>query len=594
MRFSSIAGAALLSAGLLFSCSEQRNDATVRQIADVNHVTGIAADGNTVYCATQGGLVVWDLSSRQYTILSTANGLPSNDLRDVVIDGGGALWVATKLGVALREGSGWKVFDSSDGLPADEVTDLSVDIEGAAWASTTGGVVSLKGGKPGFLDDSSGPGSRAINVVYFDSGKNMWVGTTENGIYVNLQGNWRNLTTRNGLLLNKANTVAQNWDNSIWVGSSVGVNRWDGAGFQTVGVKKHMGTFDVRKIIPTRERLWFFSATGVHVMKGSTWDHYTEREGLVSDAVNTGLVISDERVFAGTINGMSLIENGTVINYVVPNTPFGKDFITLAVDRNNRLYAGTRESGLNVLDSGYWALLPGQNANSLETVQSIVFAPDGATVFNTSSGVAFLRGLDWKTATRSNGIAGDDVRCGVYDRQGRYWVGTSTGVSCLTGSAWSRYRGVHGLPSEDIRACALDSTGTVWFGTAAGIVSFADNRLNNWSASAGAENTEILSVAVSGNRVYFGTGDGKLIEYDGSSWKSSGKAASGITAILPDSSGGLWLGTDNDGVLRVGGAKYTMADGLPSNRVRALAFHDGKLVAGCYGGIGIIDLDAGE
>lgn len=595
MRVNRFIIVALLPVALLLSCSGQKSPATVKQVTNASYVTGIAVDGNTAYCATYGGLVIWDLATRKYTILTTADGLPSNTLSDVAVDGKGKLWIGSDAGVAVQEGSSWKVFDKSKGMPSDTIRDLSLDLEKNVWASTDRGIVSFKGSRPRFISDKEGPGESDAAGVYFDSGKNMWVGTANNGIFANLQGAWRNLTARNGLILNTANAVAQYWDNSIWVGSWAGVTRWDGQGFQSVNVKKNMGTFDVRDLIPTRELLWFFSSAGVHSMKGSEWKHFTEKEGLISNDVTCGCVVSDDRVLAGTPYGMSLIEKGVVINYAIPNTPFGKDFITLAVDGKNRLYAGTRDGGLNILDSGSWALLPGNDDKTFKTVQSIVFAPDGSPVFNTAEGIVTLNNRTWAMQTRENGIAGNDIRCGVYDRQGKYWVGTTTGVSSLSGSMWSRFRAGHGLPSEDVKACALDSTGVVWFGTAGGIISFTDNKLNNWTKQAGADSIDVLSVAVAGSKILFGTGDGKLIEFDGKSWKTSGKSSSGISAILADPSGALWLGTDGDGVIRTGkggDAKFTVAQGLPSNKVRALAIHDGQVVAACYGGLGLIPLES--
>jgi len=594
MRLNRIFITALLPAVILLSCSGQKRPSTVKQITFASSVTGIAVEGATAFCATNGGLVVWDLVSRKHTILTTADGLPSNTLTDVIIDGKGKLWIGSDAGVAVREGSSWKRFDTAKGLPSNLVNDLSLDLDKNVWASTSKGVVSFRGGSPKFLGDKEGPGNANVNCTYFDSGKNMWIGTVNDGVFANLEGSWRNLTARQGLILNTADAIGQYSDNSIWAGSWAGVNRWDGQGFQSVNTKKNIGTYEIRGIIPTRDLLWFFTANGVHAMRGSEWINYTDKEGLISNDVTCGLVISDDQVLAGTPYGMSLIEKGMVVNYVVPNTPFGKDFISLGVDGNNRLYAGTRDGGLNIYDSGFWALLPGPDKSPVKEVQSVVIAPDASLVFNTADGIITLHGREWTVQNRDNGVAGNDIRCGVYDRQGKYWVGASTGVSCLSGGVWNRYRTVHGLPSENIQACALDSTGTVWFATRSGIVSFADNKLTDWTQKTGSDSINVLSAAADKDKVYFGATDGKIYEFDGKSWKSSAKASSGITAILIDPAGALWLGTEADGVIRTGGGKtlkYTVVEGLPSNRVRALAIHNGQMVAACYGGLGLIPLE---
>jgi ligand-binding sensor domain-containing protein len=594
MRFARPCFTLLILGVLLVSCSGRKPSVTITQITDPNHVTGIALEGDTVWCATQGGLVRWDIQTRAYTVYTTANGLSSNVLSDVVIDGKGKLWVSGDAGIVVRNGTSWKGYDTSNGLPSAAVSDLALDSEGNVWAATDRGVVSFKGGGPRLLDDRDGPGKIPTLCIFFDSGKNMWIGTRDNGIFVNIQGAWRNLTTRDGLILNTSVSITQNADNSIWSSSWGGVSRWDGLGFQSYSVRRYYGTYDTRGMIGTPDRFWYFSANGVHASMGSKWEHFTETEGLVSNNVFCGYIDRNGRVFAGTEYGMSVIENGVITNFTIPNTPFGKDFISLAVLGNGKMFSGTDKSGLNFLDSNAWVRMYGKAKETLETVRSIVCAPDSSLVFNTSGGVATLRNGKWNVQTRDDGLAGDDVRCGMYDREGRYWIGTSTGVGCLWGGSWTRYRDSHGLPSENVWACAADSSGAVWFGTAKGIVSFAGNEITDWTPQikAGSDSLDVRSAAAAGGTLYFGTNSGKLISYDGKSWKVSGKTSSSICAIAVEPTGALWLGTDGGGLVRTGkgfSAIYTIADGLPSNRVHALAFREGRLVAACYGGLAIIE-----
>ena len=593
---------------LLVSCSGRKQSVTITQITDPNYVTGIAPEGDTVWCATQGGLVKWDIRTRSYAVYTTANGLPSNVLSDVVIDGKGALWVSSDAGIVVRRGSSqtpqhvpahvgdpdWKRYDASNGLPSEVVSDLAIDPEGNVWAATERGVVSFKGGSPRLLDDKKGPGKTPTRCIFFDSGKNLWIGTLDNGIFVNLQGKWRNLTTQNGLISNASMSITQDTDNSIWSVSWVGVSRWDGSGFLSFNVKRYYDTFDTRMIIGTSDRFWYFTANGVHSSRGSEWEHFTETEGLVSNNVLFGCVDKNGRVFIGTVYGMSVIENGIITNFTIPNMPFGKDFISLAVISDGKMFAGTDKNSLNFLEKGAWVRMYADKKETLETVRSIVCTPDSSFVFNTTRGMVTLRDRKWNVQTRADGLAGDDIRCGAYDREGRYWIGTSTGVSCLWGGSWSRYRGIHGLSSENVWVCAVDSSGTVWFGTSRGIVSFSKNELTNWTPQikAGSDSLDIRSAAVSGGTVYFGTNSGKLITYNGKSWAVSGKSTCGIHAIAVESSGELWLGTDGDGLIRAGkdgSATYTISDGLPSNRIRALAFREGKMIAACYGGIAVIE-----
>ncbi|MDP2982902.1 MAG: two-component regulator propeller domain-containing protein [Candidatus Latescibacter sp.] len=582
---------------LVLACSSQKSPVKIMQLTDPTQVTGIAVDGNTVYCSTRGGLVTWDIVSKKYTVATTKDGLPTNNLNTVIIDGKGTLWIATDLGLIARDGSSWKLFGTSQGLPSQVINNLNLDNKKNLWVSTAKGAAFFKNGSFSFLSDKEGPGSQDVLCILIDSGNNMWIGTRENGVYMNIQGAWRNTNTRHGLLTNAIQDITKNWDNSMWVTSvGVGVTRWDGYGWQGFSSKRYIGTFDIRQMQGSREQLWFFTSNGVHAMKGAEFTNYIESEGLISNDVTCGVVESDDRVYVGTNRGMSIIDKGHIINYSIPNIPFGNDFTALGVDNHNRLLAGSKKIGLNVLDSGSWALIQTQEPSLLKNIRSIIYGPDSTLICNTETGIVFNQGLKWDLKTRDDGIAGNDIRCSVFDRKGCLWVGTPSGISSLAGGRWTRIRADDGIPSEDVWACALDSTGTVWFGTAGGIVSISDS-LVNWSTLPALKGLDVRSAAAVGNKVYFGAASGKLVVYDGKSWDTFGKGTlritTPITAITADPSGVIWLGTAGDGIVRLEGKKaevYTIRDGLPSNEVRALLFYNGKLWAACYGGLGVVDM----
>jgi ligand-binding sensor domain-containing protein len=75
-----------------------------------------------------------------WTTLTMADGLPSNEIHTVSIAPDGALWVGTADGVARRGGDGaWRSWGTSEGLSAPNVIDIAFDTAGNAWLATTGG-----------------------------------------------------------------------------------------------------------------------------------------------------------------------------------------------------------------------------------------------------------------------------------------------------------------------------------------------------------------------------------------------------------------------------------------------------------------------
>ena len=94
----------------------------VRAIVDLPDGRWFAATSNGV--VTSGGRI------------STDDGLPSNDVRDVVATSKGVVWAGTAAGLAKLEAGTWTPFLGADGLHYGDVTALAVDGDDALLVST--------------------------------------------------------------------------------------------------------------------------------------------------------------------------------------------------------------------------------------------------------------------------------------------------------------------------------------------------------------------------------------------------------------------------------------------------------------------------
>ncbi|MBN1292997.1 MAG: hypothetical protein JXB48_14245 [Candidatus Latescibacteria bacterium] len=582
---------------LMASCTARKQPAHITQYTDLAHITGIAIVDDICYCSTKGGLIKWNIPAGEYSIFTTADGLPSNILLDVIVKGNDEIWVASVYGVGFFDGSSWKRYGVENGLPSNEVNSLSLDQEGNLWAATIEGGAKFERGRFSALDGVGAPVGFNVQCIYFDKGENMWVGTTDKGVYMKTEDGWVQSGSKDGLMTDASSTIIQSWDNSIWTASWAGISRWDGFGWSGFKPMDRLGTYKARQLKSTRDHLWFFTANGVHASKGSDWLHYTEDDGLVSNDVNCGYVVSDDLIYVGTSYGLSVIKNGEIENFVIPNKPFGHNCTSVTIDDCNRVWVGTWETGLNLYSAGYWSKITGKEPGMLSTVRSILFGPENKITFHTTNGIVVKNENDWTVYTRQDGITSDDIRCGVYDNQGKYWVGTATGISCLDNGIWKRYRAVHGLPSEDIWSCALDKNGTVWFGTTSGILSVEGDTISDRSPEIDIDSLDVRSILSIDDSVYFGLESGKLVVFEDGEWNVYGnnflETVSGIYSIAAEPSGALWFGTNGDGVIRLEDSKtqkYTVKDGLPSNYVRSVAYSEGVLWAACFGGVGTIEL----
>ncbi len=586
----------ILAAMILASCSKQDVDVEITQYTDVSDVNGIAKLGSSLYCSTKGGLVKWNLNTFDYAIITTADGLTSNILTDVVVDNENRVWTSSYEGLSMFDGSVWASFGIADGLPSTEINTLSLDREGVVWASTQDGAAWYENGKFELLAEPGSPGRQMINHVYFDRGGNLWISTPANGVFARMDGIWTRTGQDRGLHNNEADFVSQSWDLTIWCASSNGIFSYRGVGWHFYPSLTAFGAALANHIEASNRRLWFFTYNGVHSSYGGQWNNYTTDDGFITNNATSGLVISDTSAYVGTDIGLSVIDGDNILNYSVPNKPVGSNFISVANDDRGRVWVGSWETGLNVYESGFWTKMTGKNPEDIETVRSTVFGPDGTIVFNTINGVIMNKGREWRKYTRRSGVAADDIRCGLFDSEGRYWVGTSGGVSRMSDGRWQRVRTLNGLPSDDVWACGIDADDNVWFGTTKGIVSFTGDDFTDRTSEIGLDEVDVRSIHVMGDAVYFGTNSGNLIVYENGEWDvfSNGflNTKTPILSIDSDANGVLWLGTMGDGIVRIENgksSKISKAEGLPYDFVRSVTCTDDAVWAACYGGVAKIE-----
>jgi ligand-binding sensor domain-containing protein len=150
---------------------------------------------------------------------------------------------------------------------------------------------------------------------------------------------------------------------------------------------------------------------------------------------------------------------------------------SLHADAQNRLWIGTGEAGLAVLDPARRAFRYYNRANTPaiggDTIWSVTSTPDGAVWFGTSDAGLHRLATDG-TVTRFMPREGDPRSlpgAGVTDLavtpDGSLWVATQSGAARWTGRDFERVP-PSGLNSPVVDGLAVEPDGSVWMGTTLG------------------------------------------------------------------------------------------------------------------------------
>jgi len=185
----------------------------------------VAFDGdNLVWVGTSEGMGRFDRSKNEWKMFTTADGLVSNKVFTIAVDGE-LLWIGTGSGASRFDtGTGeWKSYTTSDGL-ADDIVNKIVVTDKYVWLATRSGLSRLdkKKGKVRNYGKADGlPSSNVVDVVLFRG--RVWVATSDGvGKY---EGRWKIVDEGDGLPVTKVNCLAAQKD-YIWFGTPSGIARY--------------------------------------------------------------------------------------------------------------------------------------------------------------------------------------------------------------------------------------------------------------------------------------------------------------------------------------------------------------------------------
>lgn len=555
-----------------------------------------------------------DLGAPTFATFTARDGLPETVVTDIVTGPRGYVWAATPDGVFRYDGHRWQGPD--DPALAHEIDDLWVDRQGTLWAGMrSDGLARWDGSRWHVQTRADGLPSQQIRHFYETTDAHghatLWALTWDRGLMFLQNGHWQldpgnsslpgiplgtmaQTTTLGGVrrqwigtdygpwYRNEGATRWQPWDSKelatdpinflltttdasgehLWIAVyGVGLMRLDAHGVKRWDQHDGMPGDALFEIASTgsgaQQAIWLAPRGGLVRLHGDTLQVFDRRHGLPSDAIR-GLSVwhspgGSEVLWIATEDGVArTLPSGNAWNTasllgIQANGVFATLVQTDAAG-NERLWAGTTEDGLGLFEHGHWRVFS-QADGTLPAVglRMLQATADGRGLWvglvggelaretDTASGPTFtIVPTPWPKQSQS---AVQSVLERHVDGHDELWVGTrQDGIYVRRDGVWSK------VP--------LPAAGPMWR-----VFGFIDQ------------------IDTSGQRWLWASSNHGLARFDGSHWRLLGRAdglpSSDLLAISRiDAANGhpiLWIGTGDDGIMRVDVADPAHPTALPAD-----------------------------
>jgi hypothetical protein len=192
----------------------------------INDVRDLAfAPSGTLWAATDGGLVEWDLGTEIYTRYPII-------ARSLAMAPDGTLWLVVDHGLCHFGGTSCKTYSAADGLLNRNVLAVEVGPDGVLWVGTEGGVSRFDG-----RAWKSYPAPVPTLDLAVAANGEVWAATTGGvGRYLRAEDTWITYTSEHGLPSSShSSTIAIGPDGDVLVYVLwEGAYRFDGASWQAI------------------------------------------------------------------------------------------------------------------------------------------------------------------------------------------------------------------------------------------------------------------------------------------------------------------------------------------------------------------------
>ncbi len=501
----------------------------------------------------------------KFSTFTTADGLSSNIVGQVLLKSDGNLYVPTVNGLARFDGTGFTGVSTRKELAQSRSLSAA---SGSFWEINKDSLSVLKNGQksvfdlPAALKNEFSP-DHDFNYwvrLFEDRQGILWISTkrsnesrfSSNKLFKFADGKFAEIVAE-GVPRSLISDIAEDRSGTLWFGTVLdGACRLEQNKFNCFNSENKLTTNSTRTIFTDREgTLWLTSEDkGIYRVGEQIIVSLSTKEGL---AEKNAYVVFEDRsgaIWIGALGALTKYKDGRITNYRRQNGLIYTDIQSLFEDANGRLWIGNF-NGIQYFENGKFYDFMKNLPPRLKGLSVFAIHEDRQRIlwFASSFGLIKYDGKSFEVFTKENGLPGNNVKTMVENEDGSMWIGTYDGIALMKDEKFTAFTETDGLAGNHVRSLYKDETGTLWIGTyESGLSRFKDGKFTNYTTE-------------------------------------NGLASNGVFQILEDSVRNFWI-SSNQGIYRVSRAQLNeFADGKISSVTSTLfGKSDGMLSTEANGG----------
>ena len=391
----------------------------------------------------------------------------------------GYLWITTKQGLLRFDGvrfSPWEPPPGTRQLPTKDVRSLLADRDGSLWIGTGGGIAHLLAGRLITFPKVEG----VVEQIIQDSQGTIWFTRGQRGPD-DTEGPLCEIRAtellchgqNDGVPFRDAQALTEDRDGAIWVGSSTQLIRWkDGKlldRFAPTGLSSLADLNGVSSIIPGKDgSMWvgmFLAGSGLGVQQivGHTWTPI-RRPGFDSSRLNTSVLYRDHEgtLWIGTVDhGLYRIKDDQVDHFDTSDGLSGDSVSQIMEDHEGNVWITTGE-GLDRFRALPVTTYSMKQGLSSPVVSSVFASRTGNLWVATGAGIDILDGSKIRHLTAANGLPGKVARSVFQASDGTFWIAVDDKLVAYSNGSMRTINLPSGKPFGSILSITEDRDHRLW------------------------------------------------------------------------------------------------------------------------------------